>query len=231
MKKIPPFHTSPEQWAQGVAEQYPQSLPPNLLISDVDDTLLDSNLAWYQDYVRLAVDRGVDEDKIVNPETFSIKGPRIILTEHHELLDTNEYLTYKRERMHDPAFHEAMQPLDDANTLATRGFAHTPDGYISTRPAALGLVTHQNLTEVGFAPTPLLLRPEYIPYEETVAFKIVALASLRHVLTQTTVRYVDDYKGVIDAINNLGDDDIQGIHYGSHTWQEIVRNRRSWDVQ
>lgn len=229
MAETLPFHTNPELWAQDVAEQYSQSFPPGLLISDIDDTLLDSNLAWYEDYVRLAMNVGVGKDEIVDPETFSVKGPRVTLTEHHDLIDPKKYPAYKQGRMYSPAFHEGMRPLDDAaKTLASRSFTHIPDGYISTRPVVLGSVTRQSLANAGFASTPLLLRPEHIPYEKTVEFKILALSSLARMLPRSiTVSYADDYKAVTDAIDDLGDSGIQGIHYGSHTWQEIIRNHYS----
>lgn len=230
MIETPPFHTNPEQWAQDVAGQYPQGFPPNLLISDLDDTLLDSSSTWYEDYTRLAMDAGIGEDEIIDPETFSIRGPRVTLTERHGLIDPKEYPAYKHERMHSPAFHEGMQPLDDAaKTLASRNLTHIPNGYISTRPAVLGLITRQSLASAGFAPTPLLLRPEHTPYEDTVAFKITALSSLKRILPRaTTVSYVDDFKGVTDAIDSLEDSGIQGIHYGSYTWQEIFGT--DWSV-
>lgn len=224
MSEILPFHIDPEQWAQDIAEQCSNPFPPELTISDVDDTVMNSNLAWYNDYLRLAREVGANEGTVVDIETFGSQGPRIILTKHHSLVTPDQYPSYKHRLMHDPTFHESMQPLDDAANALT-SFTGMPDGYISTRPTILGDATRRSLTSACFAPTPLLLRSEHIPYGQTVEFKIIALRALRGVLPPgTVVNYVDDYHGVISGITDLQDSGIRGIHYGSHTWQEIVRD-------
>ena len=131
--------------------------------------------------------------------------------------------------MHNVMFHARMEVLDDAAVLRKSASSNLPGAYSSTRPAVLGNVTKWHLQKLGFAAVPLLVRPEEVPYEETIAFKVTAGHILRQAMdaalfTDTTVEYVDDYPDAVEAINALAQDRLVGTHYGPHeSWRKITR--------
>jgi hypothetical protein len=225
------FYTDPTEWAEGVAWQYLRhratlSRPNGLVISDVDDVMIHSSGRWYADFVELAVEKGMKRDVLPDLKTFIERSPRVCFT---ELELVKDYSSYKARQMQDVAFHLGMGAVDSA-AAALPGFAgrNLPEGYLSTRPAVLGAATSWQLKNLGFAPTPLLVRPETVAYENTVEFKVDALQTLRFVLEDAAlasvpVEYVDDYGAVVDAVNDLGQDVLTATHFGpGASWQEIV---------
>lgn len=224
-------YTDPTEWAEGVVWRYLRyratlSRPNGLVISDVDDVLVHSSGRWHADFVELAVEKGMKRDEVPDLETFIARTPRVCFT---ELELVKDYSLHKMNRMHDVAFHLGMGAVDSAAAVLPAFAARNmPEGYISTRPDVLGEVTAWQLKDLGFAPAPLLVRPETVAYEDTVDFKVDALQTLRFVLddaalTGVPVEYVDDYAAVVDAVNNLGQGRLSATHFGPDaSWQEIA---------
>jgi len=227
--ETPSFYTEFEPWAAASVAQFKADhnaaeMPERLVISDADDTLIDSTLQWYNDYVHYAVNNQF------LPTTLEVFGESRRRAFAALWLVDDEYDAYKKERMHSIPLHVGMVALHDAaSTLAHDGM-RLPNGYISTRPAVLGEVTADSLRDLGFARTPLLVRPPHIDYADTVDFKEQAVIILNDMvqaereLRGTTIEYVDDYAAVADAINGLHISTLVGTHYGPHTsWGKILR--------
>jgi len=225
------FFTDPTEWAEGVVWQYfryraTHARPNGLVISDVDDVMIHSSARWHADFMELAAEKGMKRDALPDLKTFIARTPRVCFTERELVKD---YSLYKTNRMRDVAFHLGMGAMDSAAAVLPPFAARNlPEGYISTRPEVLGAATSWQLKNLGFAPTPVLIRPETVAYEDTVGFKVDALQALRFVLDDAAlasvpVEYVDDYAAVVDAVNNLGQDGLTATHFGpGASWQEIT---------
>lgn len=228
----PQFYTDVEQWAevvtlQCISTEPRASRPETLYVLDVDDTIVDSNLRWYQDYVLMTEQHGIDRQRVVSLQEFKRLGPRVCFARLGILDDYNHY---KELLMHDIAFHAEMEALGAANTVLA-DFKHSgylPGAYLSTRPAVLGEVTKQNLDELNYADVPLLVRPERYDYGATIGFKIEALSTLRErfdatALGHLSVMYIDDFAGVVDGVKGLGRPGLDAILFqGEDFWTRLV---------
>lgn len=228
----PQYHTNGQQWAEATAARHAAYMADNpeanvLWLSDVDGPLVNSDLRWHQDYVGLAIEKGVPEDLIVDLATFNTSPRR-----HYQKLElVADYPTYKSWLMSNGAFHASMRATDDAlAALPDLAARNVPGGYISTRPEVIGAVTRQTLDGAGFAPSPLLMRSRDIAYDQTIAYKCDPLLLLLRALAQrklanTRVKYVEDYQGVVNAVNGLNIPRLTGVYYGPHTsWNEILNS-------
>lgn len=229
----PQFYTDAAQWAEVTALQYMTrgqgaEQPEVFYVADIDDTLIDSNLRWYEDYVSIAHQKGIESQQVVGPDTFKRVSPRICFI---ELGFTHEdYDAYKTERIHNVDFHQNMPALGSV-CVALEDFrqsGYLPGAYLSTRPAVLGEVTKQNLHALDFAPAPLLVRSAAYDYSNTILFKTHALTELRNrfdnlFLDTLPITYIDDYKGVIEGIQSLGRPGLNAVLFeGDQTWTKLA---------
>ncbi|HSX07374.1 MAG TPA: hypothetical protein VLG11_00605 [Candidatus Saccharimonadales bacterium] len=226
------YHINGLRWAEATAARHAAYVQANqseasvLWVSDVDGPLINSDLAWHGDYSRLATEKGVPEESIVDLATFA-PSPRT----HYQTLNlVSDYSLYKDWLMSNGPFHADMRAADDAAaTLPALAARNVPGGYISARPEVIGGVTRQSLDAAGFAPAPLLMRSKDVAYDQTIVYKcdpllLLVRALARHKATANTlVKYVEDYERVVTTINNLGIPQLSGVYYGPHTtWNEIL---------
>lgn len=187
-----------------------------ILISDVDDTLLDSNLRWYELYKSYA-----GQENHPSIEDFRNNGPRYYY--QHVI---NDYDSFKERLMIDSSFNSNMSLMASASILCDT--IDIVDGYISTRDESLSKVTGDNLRQLGLPPSPLLLRSSSYTFMETIKFKLDGLAALSKYIQESYTRriniyYVDDYARLIEKIYAAHYPNVTPIHYnGNIKWSDII---------
>jgi hypothetical protein len=223
------LYTSEKEWALDTAANSAKLEVINeqgrLVVADIDGVLLDSDLQWYNDYRRLATNEGVPEQELSTLKAFR-ESPRSCFA---AMGWDGEYTRYKAQRIEDNEFHKRMPPVADAEILAGLGSLGLPGAYLSTRPEIVAEATLTNLSIYGFTPNPVLLRSKDIPYDDTIKFKKRALTTLstavQSYLPGTVITVVDDYKTLVDEINDIGNPYLHAVHFGPHhTWRKILKN-------
>jgi len=225
------YVNDPHIWAEQVAEQFVN--PPEerqnagLLIADICGTLVDADYGFHQYYTQAAANAGYEPGAIATIDTFRAEGHRAHLG--HATI-TSDYDALKNQLMHDSELHAAMPPMANSIELAERGARHgLPNGYLSTRPDAIGEATYQNLKSHGFADAPMLLRSEGTRYAHTVSYKVDSLAVLRaeldaRRLDDLSIVFVDDFSQLVESVNQSGIDRLVGVHFDADTsWAAIAR--------
>jgi hypothetical protein len=178
--------------------------------------------------IKAAVQAGYESEAVANIDAFRSGGHRIHLGHPDTTLD---YEALKERLMLDSELHASMPPMANSIELAERGTRHgLPNGYLSTRPDAIGEATYHSLQTHGFVDAPMLLRAENIPYADTILYKIRPLAVLRatldaHNLDDRPVVFVDDYAQLVEGVNQGGINLLTGVHFGADTsWSAIARD-------
>lgn len=198
------IHTNQHTWAEEVVEGYKAKahVCSALLVSDIDDTLLDGDKRWHELYLEYAHKQGLEKAQIASLEEFRGR-PRQYFSGVVE-----DYDSLKKELMADVDFNAGMDSLASSPGLAKLSPQGYPNGYLTTRRAVLAEVTAQNLSDEGFSSAPILFRPETVDYEGTTEYKIAALRSLgeaaRSAGVEAEIYYVDDFKELVANINKLG---------------------------
>lgn len=217
------YFTDQDRWADQVFTQYRQERnASNILITDLDDTLLDANARWFELYMTL-LESQESKTPPTDIATFKKDGPRV----HIEPL-VADYQLLKERLIEDVSFNTGFSAFSNAKDLQEAGAIHAiPHGYISTRPALLHEVTSKNLQDCGFTDSPLLLRSASVAYADTISYKNSALFALRALLDaahlkKVNVYYVDDYQGLIERLNHSRQG-IIGIHFDENSsWESIL---------
>ena len=199
-----------------------------LLVTDIDDTLLDANSQWYRYY--LEVSRNCHQDtnqKPISPEVFRKDGPRKYLSQY-----VDDYNQLKKLLINTPKMYKdlpiLLEPSIFAN-LSKQGVLLI--GYLSTRPQVLYNITRENLLQYALPNAPILLRPKQVLYEESLHFKLTAIQTLRsqlddYGLGELALVLIDDYIDLINRINELGENSQQRIK--GHL-VDSLSPKKSWD--
>lgn len=232
MTEVAHYVNDPHVWADQVVEQFisqpKERQNAGLLIADICGTLIDADYNFHQHYVEAAARAGFEPDAIATIDVFRAGGHKAHLG-HPDI--TTDYKALKERLMLDSELHATMPPMANSVELAERGARHgLPNGYLSTRPDAIGEATYHSLQTYGFVDAPMLLRAENIPYADTIPYKIRPLAVLRaaldaHNLNDRSIVFVDDYPQLVKSVNQSGINLLIGVHFGADTsWSAIARD-------
>lgn len=224
--------TNSTDWANQVIDSFQERAKfGSIVITDIDDTILDSSLRWYQEYVARL--------KITSPElkvkdtpsvdVFRNKGPRYFFS-----LVVDDYDGLKRDLMYDAEFNSNLVGVVGVEVLrkVSEQFV-LPNGYITTRPYSLAKITMDNIQSLSLPNTPILFRHETVSYDDTIQFKIGALQVLgneilRRRLPKITIYYIDDYASLIKELNAVQLPNIVGIVFeAGNLWEDILINTGS----
>jgi len=183
-----------------------------IIISDVDDVLVDSLRAHHAAAERQAQDRGWEVPGI---KLFCQAGGTVILE------NLPGFLEYHQQNLLSPEFNTSLEPLADA--LSARDFlAATLALYLTARPNSLNEVTRKHLIGLGFPDRPVIGRPDSVSMENTAPWKYAELAAIAEGLNRhngpdrqglTRIIFVDDSYKTVQFVNDKGHPLINAYTY------------------
>ncbi len=163
------------------------------LALDVDETLLDSSNKHTRILNGVFGNFGLPT---LSYEEVQAKGGTRAAYGHYE-----GYPRINEAMRNSPSFNKRLPPIEGAveGVQALAGNGCKVVEYLTTRPAHLQELTHNELTRLGFPDLPVVARPESVPFERTTEWKIQELQGL--VGENTAVVMIDDSVSLCRAIN------------------------------
>lgn len=226
MKENESHNTVSKKWAEEITRSYKEKTStPFVLIADIDDTILDSSLRWYQTYLLLnSINKGLFLNNLIPTRTeFKKNGPRSYFSEFVE-----DYDSFKNRLIKSNLFNQNLKGVETLESLKIANEKYkVPHGYISTRPEGLRRLTQSNIKKRLGNFAPIMLRSNALSYQNTISYKIQCLLGLKtqlnNVMDPIIIYYVDDYVDLIDELNKLNMPGLVGLVFDSNnSWREIT---------
>ncbi|OGG21099.1 hypothetical protein A3D03_02585 [Candidatus Gottesmanbacteria bacterium RIFCSPHIGHO2_02_FULL_40_13] len=205
-----------------------------LLLSDIDDTLLDTSLRWHERLKTTCEENGVPRLMIPDVRKFQSRGQRAAFEPVFTEFGLN-YNSYRDAFVNDPNFYVDLPLLINPHALNKVLSDNVMwGGYLSGRPTHLTDITKLELIKSGFLNAPLLLQPKEFGYDKGTDYKVEAIKRLRQELDnrgyeKMILVYIDDYEGNIERISKECGSDIEAILCQNNMDNKFKTPRLSWD--
>jgi 5'(3')-deoxyribonucleotidase len=200
------------------------------LALDIDETLADTNVHWFDHLFEFQPLEGLNKKETVEQYKF---------IEHVPGWGNEEALAYMGELMHSNDFNESIPLIEDANHVVNKISKFIPVvAYITARPSAVKPATVRWLQKHGFPPADLIMRPEEVAVsKEDLLRRNKWKAQILVDLYPQVVGIIDDNLGLAHQLTEL---EYQGTLYlygketnefedSKHvvvcpTWQSVLKN-------
>lgn len=196
------------------------------LVSDIDETLLNSAIKHAGETKRLGVLLGFPQFSEINltpEEIVGLGGAKNVFGELEGYLEVNRFL------MNDPEFNRGLEPIDGA-VEALNFFESSLAFYLTTRPKHLTTLTAQELENAGFPDRPVIARPDSVPVEQTAKWKLWTLTEIARNEGRTLM--IDDSQNLKNTLDRKNLSNVHGILYkgpitenvpNALTWEQITK--------